>query len=98
MTVSIVTYRKGGKREVVAAVAAKGKAVFERHGAERFQLNQVISGADPGQWAMLINFKDWASFGTVMQAVNADAAFHAYMAEMEAASELVSRRILNSVD
>ena len=98
MGVSVVTYRKGGTREAVVVAAARGREVFKRHGADNFLLNQVVAGADTGQWAIVISFKDWASFGSVMQAVSQDPAFLEFIAGMEAASELVSRRILTGVE
>ena len=98
MTVSVVTNRKGGTRDSMMAAARKGKAVFEKHGAERFMLSQVTTGHEVGQWAVVIMFANWEAFGKTMQAVSDDPAFLAFVSDMNDVSELVSRRMLTSMD
>ena len=98
MTVTVVTYRKGGNPEAVTAAARKGKAVWEKHGAERFMLNFVAAGPDPGHWSLVIMFSDWNAFGKAMHGTDSDPAFLEFLSEMDAAAELVSRRLLGSVD
>jgi hypothetical protein len=98
MTVSVVTYRKGGTHEAVTAAARKLKAFVEKHGAERFTLNTVTAGSDAGQWALIVTFADWGALGKAMQSASSDPAFAQVLAEMEAAAALVSRRIVASVD
>ena len=98
MTVTVVTYRKGGNPEAVTAAARKGKAVWEKHGAERFMLNFVAAGPDPGHWSLVIMFSDWNAFGKAMHGTESDPAFLEFLSEMDAAAELVSRRLLGSVD
>jgi len=98
MTVTVVTYRKGGTREAVTAAARKGQAVWEKYGADRFMLNYVTSGPDPGQWGVVIMFASWEAFGKSMQGASSDPALYEFLSEMDAVSELVSRRILMSVD
>jgi hypothetical protein len=98
MTVTVVTYRKGGNPEAVTAAARKGKAVWEKHGAERFMLNFVAAGPDPGHWSLVIMFSDWNAFGKAMHGTESDPAFREFLSEMDTAAELVSRRLLGSVD
>ena len=50
MTVSVVTYRKGGSPEAVTAAAQKLKTLAAKYGAQQFMLNSVVAGADAGQW------------------------------------------------
>jgi hypothetical protein len=98
MTVSVVTYRKGGTRETVTAAARKLKAFVEKHGAQGLILNAVTAGADAGQWALVLTFADWRAFGESMQSGMSDPAFTQVLSEMDAAAEVVSRRVLVSVD
>lgn len=98
MTVNVVTYRKGGTREAVTAAAKKGKTVWEKHGAERFVLNFVTAGPDAGQWALVIMFTNWDAFGKAMEGASSDPALHEFLTEINSVSELVSRRLLASVD
>jgi hypothetical protein len=98
MTVSVVTYRKGGTPEAVAAAAQKLKAFVVQNGAQQFMLNSVVAGADAGQWALIITFADWDAFGKSMQGASNDPAFRQVLSDLDAVAELVSRRIVMSVD
>ena len=98
MSVSVVTYRKGGTHETVTAAARKLKTFAEKHGAEQFIVNSVVAGSDAGQWALILTFADWGTFGRSMQSASSDPAFAQVLSEMDAATELVSRRIVTSVD
>jgi hypothetical protein len=98
MSVSVVTYRKGGTTEAVTAAAKKGKVLAEKHGATQFLLNQVIAGPDAGRWAIVITFPDFEVFGKAMKATVADPAFHEFLSSIDQVSEVVSRRVLVGMD
>lgn len=98
MTVSVVTYRKGGTREAITAATRKLKAFVEQHGAQQLVLNSVTAGPDAGQWALVLTFADWATFGKSLQSASGDPAFAQVLSEMDAAAEIVSRRIVVSVE
>jgi hypothetical protein len=98
MTVTVVTYRKGGTRDAVVAAARKGKAVWEKHGADRFMLSAVTAGPDPGHWSIAIMFANWGAFGKAMEGAATDPALWEFLSEMDATSEMVSRRLLMSVE
>ena len=61
-------------------------------------LNSVVAGADAGQWALIIAFADWNAFGKSMQGASNDPAFMQVLSELDGVAELVSRRIVASVD
>ena len=98
MGINVVTYRKGGNHEAVKAAARKLKAFAEKHGAQQFAMNSVVAGPDAGQWALILTFADWGAFGESMRSSSSDPAFVQIMSELDAAAELVSRRIVASVD
>jgi hypothetical protein len=98
MTVSVVTIRKAATSDAIIAAAKKSKPVWDKHGAESYALNFIATGPDPGQWSIVIRFANWESFGKVMQSAVADPAFTEAQAAIDASSELVSRRLLASVD
>ena len=98
MSVTAVTYWKGGKAGDIVAAAKKAKAIFAKHGAQNFQLNRVHAGPDAGQWAVVTTFSDWASYGTLQQALAGDEVYQDLLAQVSAMSELTSRRIVVSVD
>jgi hypothetical protein len=98
MAVSVVTYRKGGTREAVTGAAQKLKTFAEKHGAERLVVNSVIAGPDVGQWAFVLTFVDWEAFGKSMQSASSDPALAQVLSGLDTAAEMVSRRIVTSVD
>ena len=98
MTVSVVTYRKGGTSEGVKAAAQKLRAFAEKHGVQQFVLNSVVAGPDVGQWAFILTFADWEAFGKSMKSAESDPAFAQVRSQLDAAAEMVSRRIVVSVD
>ncbi len=98
MSISVVTVRKGGTRDAVTAATRKLKVVLEKHGAESVVLSQVMTGPDSGNWIVRILCTDWEVFGKVMQAASNDPALREAVAGLDAASEMVSRRLLASLD
>ena len=98
MTVSVVTYRKGGTHEAVTAAARKLRASAMKHGAQGLALNAVIAGPDAGQWALVLTFPAWDAFGKSMQSTFSDPTAAQVLSEMEAAAGMVRRRILVSAD
>ena len=98
MSVAMVTVRKGGTRDVMTAATRKLKVGLEKHGAESVVLSQVVAGPDAGAWVIRILCTSWESYGKVMQAGTNDPAVHEAIAGLDAASEMVSRRLLASLE
>lgn len=98
MTINLVTYRKGGKPAEMAAAAKRLKAFALKRGAEGLQLSTVIAGPDAGQWVLVLGFANWESYGRAMAGMVGDPEFEATLAQLEAAGETVSRRLLTGID
>src|SRR5271155_1422423 len=98
MPISVVTTRKGGTGEAMMAATRKLKVALEKHGAESVVLNQVMAGPDSGQWVVRIMCANWEAFGKVMQAASNDPAVSESIAGLDAVSEMISRRLLASLD
>jgi hypothetical protein len=98
VSVSVVTHRKEGTREAVTAAARKLKVFAEKHGAEQLVVNSVSVGSDAGQWVFVLTFADWEAFGKSMKSASSDPELAQVLSGLDAAAELVSRRILVSVD
>lgn len=98
MSISVVRVRKGGTAEVMMAATRTLKAALEKHGAESVMLNQVMAGPDSGQWVIRILCTNWESFGKVMQAASSDPSLGKAVAGLDAVSEMISRRLLASLD
>lgn len=98
MSVSLVTFRKGGTGEAMIAATRKLKVVMEKHGAEGVTLGSVMAGPDAGQWVVRIICSNWEAFGKVSQAATNDPAAHEAVAGLDAVAEVVSRRLIAPVD
>ena len=61
-------------------------------------VNSIVTGPDVGQWAFIITFADWEAFGKSMKNASSDPEFAQVLSGLDAAAELVSRRIVMSVD
>jgi hypothetical protein len=69
-----------------------------KHGAEDLQLFTEIAGPDASQWALVIRFKDWESYGRALGGATADPQFSATFGAIENLSEITSRRLVAGVD
>ena len=98
MTVSVVTFRKGGTRAAMTAAAQKLKAAWLKNGADSVVLSGVAAGPDSGNWSTQIVFGNWEIFGKAMQSASNDPAVADAIAGMDAIAEMVTRRIVGSVD
>ena len=98
MSVSLVTFRKGGTRDAVATATKALKAALEKHGAESVTLSHVTAGPDAGQWVIRIMCANWEDFGKAMQAGSGDPSVHAAVAKLDSVTEMVSRRMISTVD
>ena len=74
MSVTSVTRFNGGNRDAFMAAAKKAKAIFENVGGE-FQVGQLYSGPDIGQWVATIRFADWEDYGAAMKALSSNAEY-----------------------
>ena len=98
MSITSVTYWKGGKPEDLVVAAKKAKAIIVKHGAQQFQLGRGHAGPEVGQWAAISTYSDWESYGKVQQALADDTKYQALLAQVGAMCELTSRRIVVGVD
>ena len=98
MSVSMITYRKGGTHDKVVAATKKLKAVMEKHGATGVTLGQQTAGPNPGEWVIRIHCTSWEAFGKMMQNAMSDAKGREAVAGLDAITEMLSRRIISGVD
>jgi hypothetical protein len=98
MSVTIVTTRMGGTREDVTAAVRKLKAITERHGAEAVTLSLEMAGPNAGAWVIRIQCADWEVFGKLGDVAMNDREAQQAVAGLDAVAQLVSRRVISSVD
>ena len=97
MAITSVTRFKGGNRDAFVATAKKAKAIFEQAGGE-FQVAQIYSGSDVGQWVAMIAFPDWEAYGKAMKTLSGNAAYLTMMAELGAVSPATDRTFIVGID
>jgi hypothetical protein len=98
MAINLVTHRKGGKPEDVAAATKQLKAFVMKHGADDLQLSTEIAGPDAGQWVLVIRFRDWESYGKVLARATADPQFSATLGALDKIAEITSRRLVAGIE
>jgi hypothetical protein len=97
MAVTSLTRFSGGNRDAFVATAKKAKTIFEQAGGE-FQVGQIYSGSDIGQWVAMIRFPDWEAYGKAMKVLSSDAAYLKMMAELGAVSPATDRTFIVGID
>lgn len=98
MAINLVTHRKGGKSADMVTAARQLKALMLKHGAEDLQLSAEIAGPAAGQFVLAIRFSNWESYGRAMAGSMSDPESQSALAQIEVAGELVSRRLVASID
>ena len=97
MSISLVTTRKGGTGEAMMAATRKLKVRWRSMGPRA--LCSTKSWPDPIRPVDYSNlYINWKSFGKVMQAASNDPALSEAVAGLDALSEVISRRLLASLD
>jgi hypothetical protein len=96
MVINLVTHRKGGKQADMLAAAKQLKALASKHGAEDLQLSTEIAGPAAGQFVLVLRFSNWESYGRAMTAATSDPEIQSTLAQLDAAGEVVSRRLVAS--
>ena len=86
-----------GSREDIMRISGKMKPIIERLGAEYMRVGIFYSGTFAGQWVVAIRYKDWASFGKVMDATASDKDYQSTYAEALEVGELLGRSIIVGV-
>jgi hypothetical protein len=94
MAINLVTHRKGGKPEEIAAAARRLKEFVIKHGAEDLTLANEMAGPSAGQWVLVIRCTDWESYGRMSAGVTADPQFSAIIGALDSLGEVTSRRLV----
>lgn len=98
MSVTEVTYWKGGKPDQFLPIAREAKDILLRHGAASVQLTRVHAGPEIGQLAAVISYSGWEAFGRAREALANDSGYQALLARAAEFAEITSRRIVTSIE
>jgi sugar phosphate isomerase/epimerase len=94
MTVTSISYWKGGADPEVFAILKRAQAIMHGHGALGTELGIVHAGTDAGAWQVSTRYADWEAFGRAMQAYAHDAELQAVLGQMRAISAMLSHHVV----
>ncbi|MGE0854114.1 MAG: hypothetical protein AB7I59_20875 [Geminicoccaceae bacterium] len=94
MTVSIVTRWITPNVEASTNAARQAKAVWMKHGASDFRLNQVFTGPLTGQWLVRVSFADMQAYAKAQAAVSASAEMQKVQAANTKAGAMLQERMI----
>ena len=97
MAVTSITRFNGGSRDQFVAVAKTAKAIFAPTGGD-FQVAQIYSGPNVGQWVAFIRYSNWEAYGTAMTALGSDPAYQKMMAALAAITQPTDRTFILDID
>lgn len=97
MTVSAVSFYRGGNLDSVAPVARKLKAAYFHHGIG-YRLSRVDTGPNAGDWLVIVTYADQQAYDKAQAAIAQDPecqqAFHA----IATFARRVSREMVTDID
>jgi len=80
MPITVVS-RWTGKKEDVLRNAGRAKPIVLRLGAEDYQVAQITTGREAGQWIIVVRYRDWPSYAQTAQAMARDEEYQRMLAE-----------------
>jgi hypothetical protein len=93
----ILLSRWAAKQEDVERIGKKVKSLLEKNGAE-FEIGQIFSGQNTGQFLAVIRFTDWERFGRTLYAISKDPEYQEALTEAHSLGQLQERSIVVSRD
>ena len=97
MTVSAVSYYRGGAIEEVAPLAQRLKALYVKYGVG-YRLSRVQDGPNKGDWCALVTYADAAAYETAQTQFAGDDELQQTFDDIAKFAKRVSRQTLVDVD
>jgi len=97
MTISAISYYRGGAIDVVAPLAKSLKALYRNHGVS-YRLSRVQSGPNEGDWVALVTYADAPAYETAQARFAEDEQLQGIFGEIAKFANRTSREILVDVD
>ena len=97
MTVSAISYYRGGAIDVVAPIAKKLKAAYLKHGIV-YRLSRFETGPNVGDWFVVVTFADPAACEKAHAAIAQDIECQQAFAEIAKFARRISRELVTDLD
>ena len=93
MSVSAISFYRGGSVEDVTPIAKKMKAVLRKHGVS-YQASRLQTGQDLGDWMVVVTYADDAAYTNALAAFACDPEHRQAVAEISRFVTLVRREMV----
>ena len=97
MTVSGVSFYRGGSIESVVPVARKLKAAYFKHGIA-YRLSRVDTGPNAGDWLVIVTYADQQAYDKALAAIATDPECQQAFHEIATFAKRVSRELVIDID
>ncbi len=97
MTISAISYYRGGSLDIVAPVSRALKAAYQKHGIS-YRLSRVETGPSAGDWLVIVTYADQAAYEKAQAAIAQDPACQKAFAEIAGFARRISRELVHDID
>ena len=97
MTVSAVSFYRGGSIDSVAPVARKLKSAYFNHGIS-YRLSHVDTGPNAGDWLVIETYADQQAYDKAQAAIAQDPECQQAFHEIATFAKRVSRELVTDID
>src|SRR6476620_3065275 len=97
MTVSAISYYRGGTIDVVAPVAKRLKAAYLKHGIA-YRLSRFETGPNVGDWFVVVTLADQTAYDKAHAAIAQDPEIQWAFAEIAKFAKRISQEMVVDLD
>lgn len=91
------SWEGGTPAQVFAAIRKIGDLMVAA-GADSYQLARITAGPQVGRYQSSTRFRNWETYGQVMQRYLTDTSFQQAMAELNATTRVVDRALMVTIE
>lgn len=97
MTVSAVSFYRGGSIDSVAPLARKLRAAYFKHDIA-YRLSRVDTGPNAGDWLVIVTYADQQAYDKAQAAISQDPECQKAFQEIATFAKRVSRELVTDID
>jgi hypothetical protein len=97
MTVSAVSFYRGGTVENVTPLAKKMKAILLKYGVA-YQVSRFQTGQNVGEWMVVVQYADWMAYAKAQDSFADDPEHRQVVTEISQIVTLIRRELVVDLD
>ena len=97
MSVSAVSFYRGGTVEDVTPLAKKMREVLRKYDVS-YQVSRFKTCQDLGDWMVVVRYADWATYEKVLDLLGGDPEHRQVVAEISKLATFVNRQLVVDLD